>query len=116
MDGAAPRRRSEPPPWGRYGLRATAVLYLGVMVVLPIATIARRGFSLGVGAMARSILKPVPLGAIALTLETAGIMAILNAVMGTLVAYVLVRYSFPGKKLMNLVIDLRFRSPPSSPA
>jgi sulfate/thiosulfate transport system permease protein len=111
VDDAAPRRRSEPRPWGKYGLRTTAVLYLGVMVVLPIVTIARRGFSLGLGTLARSILRPVPLGAIVLTLETAGIMAIINAVMGTLVAYVLVRYRFPGKKLMNLVIDLPFSIP-----
>jgi sulfate transport system permease protein len=81
------------------------------MVAVPIAMIARSGLSLGVSALARALVHPVALGALALTLETAVIMSVVNAVMGTLVAYVLVRYDFPGKKLLNLVIDLPFSIP-----
>ena len=103
--------RKLPLPWGKVGLRAAAIAYLGLMVALPVLTVARRGVSLGLGAMAKSLVHPVALAAVAITLETAAVMAVINAVMGTIVAYVLVRYRFPGKKLMNLVVDLPFSIP-----
>jgi ABC-type molybdate transport system permease subunit len=49
--------------------------------------------------------------ALTLSLWTAAVMAVINAVMGTLTAYVLVRYSFPGKRLLNGLIDLPFAIP-----
>jgi sulfate transport system permease protein len=107
-----PARRGSPRlPWGRYGLRATAILYLGLFLLIPVGVIARRGFGAGLGAMARALAHPVPRAALLLTLETAAIMAAINAVMGTLVAYVLVRYRFPGRKVLNLLIDLPFSIP-----
>jgi sulfate transport system permease protein len=107
----AARRRSPHVPWGRYGLRATAVLYLGLFVLIPVAVIARRGFSSGVVEMAKALAHPVARSALLLTLEAAAIMAAINAVMGTLVAYVLVRYRFPGRKALSLLIDLPFSIP-----
>lgn len=98
-------------PWGRYGLRATAVLYLIVFLLIPVAVIARRGFATGLGAMAHALAHPVPRAALLLTLECAAIMALVNAVMGTLVAYVLVRYRFPGRRALDLLIDLPFSIP-----
>ena len=59
----------------------------------------------------RMITQPVAWHALVLSLWTAGLMAIVNAVMGTLTAYVLVRYSFPGKRLLNGLIDLPFAIP-----
>jgi sulfate transport system permease protein len=81
------------------------------MVVLPVATIAREGLARGPRALGHAIWHPVARAALALTLETALIMAVVNAVMGTLIAYVLVRYRFPGRKLLDLVIDLPFAIP-----
>jgi sulfate/thiosulfate transport system permease protein len=107
----AARRRSPHVPWGRYGLRATAVLYLGLFVLIPVAVIARRGLSSGVVEMAKALAHPVARSALLLTLEAAAIMAAINAVMGTLVAYVLVRYRFPGRKALSLLIDLPFSIP-----
>jgi sulfate/thiosulfate transport system permease protein len=104
-------RRPRSLPWGRYGLRATAALYLGVMVALPIAGIARSGVSLGLGSLARALAGPFARGALSLTLETAAVMAVVNAAMGTLIAYVIVRYRFPGRAFLNLVIDLPFAIP-----
>jgi sulfate/thiosulfate transport system permease protein len=104
-------RRSPPIPWGRYGLRATAILYLGLFILIPVAVIARRGLAGGLSQMARALAHPVARSALLLTLETAAIMAAINAVMGTLVAYVLVRYRFPGRKILNLLIDLPFSIP-----
>ncbi len=105
------RRGSARLPWGRYGLRATAILYLGLFLLIPVVVIARRGLAAGVGAMGHALAHPVPRAALLLTLETAAIMAAINAVMGTLVAYVLVRYRFPGRKVLNLLIDLPFSIP-----
>ncbi|MEZ4315141.1 MAG: sulfate ABC transporter permease subunit [Polyangiaceae bacterium] len=112
-DGArAPaRRRSRALPWGLYGLRATAVLYLGVLVLIPIAVIARSGLEGGVVAMGKALAHPFVRSALLLTLETAAVMAVINAVMGTLIAYVLVRYRFPGRKVLNVLIDLPFSIP-----
>jgi sulfate transport system permease protein len=98
-------------PWGRYGLRATAVLYLGLFILIPVAVIARRGLSAGVVEMGKALAHPVARSALLLTLEAATIMAAINAVMGTLVAYVLVRYRFPGRKVLGLLIDLPFSIP-----
>ncbi len=105
------RRRSPPLPWGRYGLRATAVLYLGLFILIPVAVIARRGLSSGIMAMGKALAHPVARSALLLTLETSAIMAAINAVMGTLIAYVLVRYRFPGRKALGLLIDLPFSIP-----
>ncbi|MBK8253467.1 MAG: sulfate ABC transporter permease subunit [Polyangiaceae bacterium] len=99
------------PPWGRYGLRATAIIYLGLFIAVPIAVIARRGFAGGARELAHALMHPVAQSALLLTLECAAIMAVINATMGTLIAYVLVRYRFPGRNILNLLIDLPFSIP-----
>lgn len=108
---AGARRGSSSLPWGRYGLRATVILYLGLFILVPVGVIARRGLSAGLVEMARALAHPVSRAALLLTLEAAAIMAVINAVMGTLIAYVLVRYRFPGRKALSLVIDLPFSIP-----
>jgi sulfate/thiosulfate transport system permease protein len=97
--------------WGTLGLRAGAVGYLLLMVALPMAIIAREGLARGPRALAQVLLHPVARSALALTFKTAIVMAIVNAVMGTLIAFVLVRYRFPGRKLLDVIIDLPFAIP-----
>jgi sulfate transport system permease protein len=46
-----------------------------------------------------------------LTLRTSAIMVVINTIMGTLTAYVLVRYEFPGKSLLNALVDLHLAIP-----
>jgi sulfate transport system permease protein len=87
------------------------VSYLAVMIALPVATVARVGFSLGAAAMVRALVHPVARSALFLTLRTGAAMAVVNAVMGTLIAYVLVRYRFRGRAALNAVIDLPFAIP-----
>lgn len=87
------------------------ILYLGLFILVPVGVIARRGLSAGLVEMARALAHPVSRAALLLTLEAAAIMAVINAVMGTLIAYVLVRYRFPGRKALSLVIDLPFSIP-----
>lgn len=62
-------------------------------------------------ALWRDITNPIALSALRLTLLTAVAMTVINAVMGTLTAYVLVRYRFFGGKLLNSLIDLPFAIP-----
>src|SRR5215207_1806814 len=96
---------------GGLGVRALALTYLTVMLIIPLAVIFYDGLRGGLGGMVRAIVQPVAWNALLLSLWTAGVMAVINAVMGTLTAYVLVRYSFPGKRLLNGVIDIPFAIP-----
>lgn len=81
------------------------------MVALPVATLAREGLSRGPGELLRAVAHPVARSALWLSLETAFVVSVVNAVMGTLVAYVLVRFRFPGRKLLDVLIDLPFAIP-----
>ena len=96
---------------GGLAVRALALTYLTMMLIIPLAVIFYDGLRDGLGGMWRSITQPAAWHALMLSLWTAGLMALINAVMGTLTAYVLVRYSFPGKRLLNGVIDLPFAIP-----
>src|SRR5258705_13978489 len=78
-------------------LRLTAISYLALFILLPLAVITVEGFRNGLEAFFTSITRPVALSAIGLTLWTAAVMAVINTIMGTLTAYVLVSYKFPGK-------------------
>ena len=93
------------------GVRAVALSYLTVMLIIPLAVILQDGLRGGLGSMWAAVTHPVAWHALVLSLWTAGAMALINAVMGTLTAYVLVRYDFPGKTLINAVVDLPFAIP-----
>jgi sulfate/thiosulfate transport system permease protein len=103
--------RKRPPQWGRWGTRAVALSYLTVLLIIPIVVIFQDGLSKGLGELWNQITNPVALGALWLTLWTAALMTVINTVMGGLTAYVLVRYEFPGKKLLNALIDLPLAIP-----
>lgn len=100
-----------PLPWGRLGLRATAALYLGLMILLPLAAIAHHGLADGLSAFLDDVTAPLAIEALALTIGAAVAMTAVNAVMGTLTAYALVRYRFPGRALLDAVVDLPFAIP-----
>lgn len=99
------------PPWGRWGLRAVAVSYLIVLLMVPLGVILQDGLRSGVSELFRQIMMPAAWHALKLTLWTAGVMTIINSIMGTLTAYVLVRYDFPGKAIINGVVDLPLAIP-----
>ncbi len=103
-----PRAR---PPWGRWGLRGVAILYLGCMVVLPIVAVVQRGFGDGLGPLKDAFAAPGAWEAIRLTLILAALTAVINAVLGTLIAYVLVRYRFPGRAALSTIVDVPFAVP-----
>jgi sulfate transport system permease protein len=98
-------------PWGKWGLRTAAILYLLFMVALPLSAIIENGFAGGLRAFWNDITNPIAFGALKLTLVMAVIVTAINAVMGTLTAYVLVRYRFIGRGLLNGLIDMPFAIP-----
>jgi sulfate transport system permease protein len=110
---ALPFRRQAGPriPWGRWGLRAVALTYLTVLLIVPLAVIAQDGLREGLTGLWEAVTFPVARHALQLTLWTAAVMVFINTVMGTLTAYVLVRYDFTGKDFLNAIIDLPLAIP-----
>jgi sulfate transport system permease protein len=92
-------------------LRGTAITYLVAMVVVPIAAIVVEGFGDGLGTFRSAMSSPGAWEAVRLTLVTSSVAALLNALFGTILAYVLVRYRFRGRGLISSVVDLPFAIP-----
>lgn len=95
----------------RYTLRGVALVYLGAMVALPVIAVVTKGFSEGLDGLRTALAIPGATVAIRLTLIASTIAALINAVMGTMLAYVLVRFSFPGKRFLSAVVDLPLAIP-----
>ena len=92
-------------------LRGAAIVYLGAMVALPVAAIIAKGYGEGLGSLRSALAVPGATAAIRLTLITSAITALINAVVGTLIAYVLVRFRFPGRNALSAVVDLPIAIP-----
>jgi len=88
-----------------------ATLYLSVIVLIPLAAVVAKAFSQGLSSFWDSVTNPLALKAIGVTLGVSVLVAAIGAVMGTLVAWVLVRDEFPGKRFVNALIDLPFALP-----
>ena len=86
-------------------------IYLTALVLLPVAALLAKAGSGGISAFWREISNPEAVAAIKLTLVSAVIVVAINAIFGTLVAWVLVRDEFPGKRIVNALIDLPFALP-----
>jgi len=100
-----------PLPWGRWGLRSVAISYLLVMLVIPLLVILQDGMREGLAELWRQVTLPIAWHALKLTLWTSAVMVVINTIMGTLTAFVLVRYEFPGKTVLNAIIDLPLAIP-----
>jgi sulfate/thiosulfate transport system permease protein len=102
-----PRNRAR---HGGLGL-GVATLYLSVIVLIPLAAVAVKACSGGIGAFFDSVTSPAAIKSLVITLVVSLIVAAIGAVMGTVVAWVLVRDSFPGTRIINALIDLPFALP-----
>jgi sulfate/thiosulfate transport system permease protein len=85
--------------------------YLSVIVLLPLAAVAVKSFDGGIGGFFDVVTAPQALAALKLTLIVSTIVVAINAVTGTLIAWVLVRDDFRGKGAVNALIDLPFALP-----
>ena len=87
------------------------LLYLSLIVLLPLAALTFTALSGGLGEFWDAVTAPAALAALRVTLGTSAVVALFNVVMGTLIAWVLVRDDFRGKSLVNALIDLPFALP-----
>ena len=86
-------------------------MYLSALVLLPVAALLAESGHGGASAFWREVTNPEAVAAIKLTLITSLIVAIVNAIFGTAIAWVLVRDEFPGKRFASALIDLPFALP-----
>jgi sulfate transport system permease protein len=107
----------EQPPGavsGRAGgalVKGVAVGYLSVVVLLPLAALIWASRAQGLEEFWHQVTRPEAVAALKLTLGLAAVCAVINAVAGTAIAWTLVRDRFPGKGIVDAVIDLPFALP-----
>jgi len=85
--------------------------YLSLLVLIPLAGLFVKSASLGADAFLAAVSSPRALAAYRLSFGAAFAAAAVNAVFGLLVAWVLVRYRFPGRRLFDALVDLPFALP-----
>jgi len=107
-------RLTSAPSWrareGALGL-GVATLWLSLIVLLPLAAVVARSLDGGLDAFWNAVSSRQAVAALRFTLLISLLAAAVNAVMGTLIAWVLVRDRFPGKQVINKLIDLPFALP-----
>ena len=107
-----PRRALPGLRLGGPGLtRGLVVGYLSIMVLLPIAAVVSRSFEDGWSTFWAAVSSEQAVAAMELTLFASLAVVAINGVFGTIIAWVLVRDEFPGKRYVNMVIDLPFALP-----
>lgn len=87
------------------------IFYLSLIVLIPLSATFIRSAELGASAFWEVVTAPRVLASYRLTFGAAFIGALINAVFGLLTAWVLVRYRFPGKKIIDALVDLPFALP-----
>jgi sulfate transport system permease protein len=102
--------RSTPLPGFRLSLGFT-LTYLTVIVLIPLTAILLHGARLGFGAFLHTVTAPRVLASYRVTLGSAAAAALLSALFGLLLAWVLARYDFPGKRIVDALVDLPFALP-----
>lgn len=87
------------------------ITLLGLIVVIPLCSLVVFSAQLSFSEFIQTVTRPRVLSSYAVSFQTAFIAAVIDAVMGTIIAWVLVRYDFPGKKIMDGIIELPFALP-----
>ena len=110
---APARHRSAAPGVTRTGPLTLGVvtLWLSVIVLLPLAAVVAKSFQGGLGTFWDAVSARQAVSALTFTIGAALVVTVINAVFGTLIAWVLVRDAFPGKRVVNALIDLPFALP-----
>lgn len=96
----------------RFIIIALAVSFLTVFVVLPLVLVFTSAFSRGIGAYLSALLDAEALAAIRLTLIVASISVLINLGFGVAAAWAISKFDFPGKAMLNTLIDLPFSVSP----
>jgi len=88
-----------------------SLLYLGLIVLLPLAGLVLRPLELGWSGFWHTVSEPRVLAALRLSFGAALIAATINVFFGVAIAWMLVRYSFPGRRIVDALVDLPFALP-----
>jgi sulfate transport system permease protein len=107
----APRAGLRLPGLGVGSGYGVVVLYLSLIVLLPLAAVASEAFTAGLGTFWDQVTSPLAVKSLKLTVVCSLIVVVVNAIFGTILAWLLVRDNFPGKSAVNAVIDLPFALP-----
>ena len=99
-------------PLVRYVLIGVAVTFLVVFLFLPLASVFVEALRAGLGAYFAAITEPDAVSAIKLTLLIAAIAVPANVVFGLAASWAIAKFDFPGKSLLNSLIDLPFSVSP----
>lgn len=94
--------------WPSFGF---AAVYLSFIVLIPLAALVLRPWEIGVEGVWRAVSSERSVAALKLSFGAAAVAAAVNAVFGTIVAWALVRYEFPGKRVVDAFVDLPFALP-----
>ncbi len=102
--------RAVPVPGAALG-RGLAIGYLSIVALIPLAAVVLKSFEHGLDGFWTAVSNPQAVASLKLTLVASMIVVLINAVFGTLIAWVLVRDEFPGRGIVNSLIDLPFALP-----
>jgi sulfate transport system permease protein len=111
-------RRPRPFAWKEasilpgFGLSLGITLaYLGVIVVVPLAALAIRPWELGLSGVWQALVQPRVAAALRLSFGLSALAALVNAPLGLLIGWTLTRYAFPGRRILDALVDLPFALP-----
>lgn len=109
---AVPVRRGRRRVLPGFGLSlGFTVFYLSVIVLIPLAALFLRAFEPSLATFWNAIGTPRVAAALKLSFAMAALAAVIDSIFGFVIAWVLVRYRFPGRRLLDAVIDLPFALP-----
>lgn len=109
--GAAQRSR-KPRTWGPTILILLVLAYVGFLVLAPISALVNGALEKGVPAFLDAMKSPQLWQSFALSLQIALIVIIIQAILGSITAWVIVRHNFRGKSIFNAIIDIPFAISP----
>ena len=114
--GAVARRRL--PRWVEPSIlpgfplaMGVTLAYLGLIVILPLTALAIRPLELGLGGIWHALTEDRVAAALKLSFGLSAIAALVNAPLGLLLAWTLTRYEFPGRRILDALVDLPFALP-----
>ncbi|HEX4710253.1 sulfate ABC transporter permease subunit CysT [Phenylobacterium sp.] len=117
-DGAALAKRPRRSPWVEHSIlpgfgvsMGITLAYLGAIVVLPLVALAIRPWELGPVGVWHALVAPRVAAALKLSFGLSALAALLNAPLGILLAWTLIRYEFPGRRILDALVDLPFALP-----
>jgi sulfate transport system permease protein len=98
--------------WQRRLLISLVIAYIGFLIISPLAALTAGAFEEGLGAVITALSQPDVLASFWRTLLVSSIVVVIHAIFGTAVAWVMVRHRFPGREILNGLIDMPFAVSP----